>query len=103
MKQGSIANSCLMCLESFDPDLLTSMPQLTGEIKIRREPYPVDPQGFFELFEFWWEEKGQYLPYEDLERFFKLPLLYARQRAQKGFFIENSSVGYRLVPTLRLN
>ena len=103
LKQGSIANSCLMCLESFDPDLLTSMPQLAGEIKIRREPYPVDPQGFFELFEFWWEEKGQYLPYEDLERFFKLPLLYARQRAQKGFFIENSSVGYRLVPTLRLN
>ena len=33
-----------------------------SNIQIQKLPVPNDPLGFIELFKFWWEQKGQYLP-----------------------------------------
>ncbi len=67
---------------------------------IQKLPVPNDPLGFIELFKFWWEQKGQYLPQDDMERFFKLPLTFARQQAQKGVFIDSQYVEYQEEPLL---
>ena len=71
-----------------------------SNIQIQKLPVPNDPLGFIELFKFWWEQKGQYLPQDDMERFFKLPLTFARQQAQKGVFIDSQYVEYQETPLL---
>ena len=84
-----------------------------SNIQIQKLPVPNDPLGFIELFKFWWEplgfielfkfwweQKGQYLPQDDMERFFKLPLTFARQQAQKGVFIDSQYIEYQEEPLL---
>ena len=71
-----------------------------SNIQIQKLPVPNDPLGFFELFKFWWEQKGQYLPQDDMERFFKLPFTFARQQAQKGVFIDSQYIEYQEEPLL---
>ena len=68
--------------------------------QIQKLPVPNDPLGFIELFKFWWEQKGQYLPQDDMERFFKLPLTFARQQARKGVFIDSQYIEYQETPLL---
>ena len=70
-----------------------------SDIQVQKLPVPNDPLGFIELFKFWWEQEGQYLPQEDMERFFKLPLTFARQQAQKGVFIDSQYVEYQETPS----
>lgn len=70
-----------------------------SDIQVQKLPVPNDPLGFIELFKFWWDQKGQYLPQEDMERFFKLPLTFARQQAQKGVFIDSQYVEYQETPS----
>ena len=70
-----------------------------SDIQVQKLPVPNDPLGFIELFKVRGDQKGQYLPQEDMERFCKLPLTFARQQAQKGVFIDSQYVEYQETPS----
>ena len=63
-------------------------------IRFGYEPVPVNPDGYLELFKFWWEETGRRLSDEDLKRFFHLPITFARRKAVKGEFVKSPLVEY---------
>lgn len=65
-----------------------------GEIKKRLVPQPVAPEGFAEVFKFWWENVGKGLPAEELERALHPMLMYAKKQAAKGVLIKSERVKY---------
>lgn len=75
---------------------LRSLAQQTVEVELI--PRPTSPDGYVELFKFWWENVGQNLSTDDLDRIFHPMLMYAKKQAAKGIFIHNEFVNYMEEP-----
>ena len=71
---------------------IRSLSQQTVEIELI--PSPAAPEGYVELFKFWWENVGQNLSTDDLDRIFHPMLMYAKKQAAKGVFIKDCNVNY---------
>ena len=61
----------------------------------------LQPEGYMDLLLFWWEQKGQLLPANELNRIFSRQINYARRRALDGDFIGSSYLHY--TETVRLS
>ena len=75
---------------------LRSLAQQTVEVELI--PRPTSPEGYIELFKFWWENVGQNLSADDLDRIFHPMLMYAKKQAAKGVFIHNEFINYMEEP-----
>ena len=60
-------------------------------------PRAFTPNGYIELFKFWWENVGKGLPDEELRRVFHPMLQYAKRQARADVRIDSPDVTY--VPT----
>ena len=59
------------------------------------------PEGYIDLWRFWWQEVGQHLDDADLQRIFHPALAYAKKQARRGVRIESEHVKYVEEPKLR--
>ena len=75
---------------------IRSLSQQTVEVELI--PRPAAPEGYVELFKFWWENVGQNLSTDDLDRIFHPMLMYAKKQAAKGVFIHNEFINYMEEP-----
>ena len=75
---------------------LRSLAQQTVEVELI--PRPTSPDGYVELFKFWWENVGQNLAPDDLDRIFHPMLMYAKKQAAKGVFVKDCNVNYMEEP-----
>lgn len=60
-------------------------------------PVVVGVDGYFELFAFWWEQAGKYMPDADLQRIFHAPLMYAKKLANQkdnAVFFNSDNISY---------
>lgn len=71
---------------------IRSLSQQTVEVELI--PRPAAPEGYVELFKFWWENVGCNLSTDDLDRIFHPMLMYAKKQAAKGVFIKDCNVNY---------
>ena len=69
-----------------------------GIVEVELIPRPAAPEGYVELFKFWWENVGCNLSTDDLDRIFHPMLMYAKKQAAKGIFIHNEFVNYMEEP-----
>ena len=75
---------------------LRSLAQQTVEVELI--PRPTSPDGYVELFKFWWENVGCNLSADDLDRIFHPMLMYAKKQAAKGVFVKDCNVNYMEEP-----
>lgn len=89
----------LQAMQRADNRLITGRAELKlSEIPVCYVPCVTDPDGYLDLFRYWWIETGRRLSEKDLQRIFRPMLSFARKQARKGVRVDSPWIDYRPEP-----
>ena len=76
-----------------------------GRIELQNQIVPVQlvpvvtsPDGYLDLFKFYWEEQGKMLTEKEMQRLFHPMMMFAKKQAAKGVLIKSAGINYQEIP-----